>query len=224
MTLLSVIIIFHGMGKQKDITGIKFGRLTALTIDAERKAIKPRVNHWICLCECGKEISVDIRSLMNGHTQSCRCSHKKHGLTGQLPYRIWRHVLARCHNPKASHYDRYGGRGIAVCDRWKESFENFLEDMGMPFEGATIERVNNNDNYYKENCRWATRKEQSANTKRNVWLDSNGERKTLKQWAENTGVNHCTLRSRIKSGWPIEKALITPPLNFNQYSNPCSGL
>lgn len=209
------------MGKQKNLTGMRFGRLVAIEIDMVRKILIPRCNYWVCACDCGKKVSVNTRDLMNGHTQSCKCLHKTHGLTGQRPYRIWRHILNRCENPKTKHYDRYGGRGITVCERWQR-FENFLADMGLPFEGATIDRINNDDGYYKENCRWATMKEQISNTKRNIWIAYNGERKTLRQWAEVTGVNHCTLRGRLKSGWDIGKALSTPPVNFNQFSKKCS--
>ena len=201
---------------------MRFGKLLALKIDVARKAKDPRNNHWICLCDCGKKTSVITSGLTTGHTKSCGCGEafknlKTHGMTGQRPYRIWRHILARCENPKASHYDRYGGRGIAICERWHK-FENFLEDMGIPFEGATIERINNNDNYYKENCRWATRKEQSQNTRRNIFLTYKGKTKILKEWAGITGINHCTLLGRIKAGWTTERALSTPTLWGNQYS------
>lgn len=206
------------MGKQKDLTGMRFGRLVALEVDMEKKAISPRVNHWICQCDCGKKVTVETRSLMSGHTKSCRCIHKTHGLAGTRIYRIWIHMLRRCENPKDTAYYRYGGRGIIVCGRWHK-FENFAEDMGIPLKEETIERKDNDGGYHKDNCRWATMKEQSSNTSKNRWIVFCGEKKTLTQWSELTGINVFTLMSRLKTGWALERAFTTPPLNKNQYTN-----
>lgn len=199
------------MGSCQRLEGKRFGKLIAIEIDMQKKIEKPRFNFWICRCDCGNMTSVNTRDLNSGHTKSCGCLKNRctHGLTGQLPYRIWRHILARSFNPKAQHYDRYGGRGIKVCDRWLR-FENFIEDMGMPFNGATIERIDNDKGYSPENCRWATRKEQAHNTTRNVWLEYQGERKILTDWSRDLGINKFTIMHRLKRGWSVNAALSVP--------------
>jgi hypothetical protein len=112
----------------------------------------------------------------------------------------------RCNNPKDIYYKNYGGRGITYCDEW-EWFENFLRDMGQCPEGMTLERIDNNGNYCRENCRWATRVEQMNNTRSNHWIDYNGDVKTLTQWSKITGISLGTLNKRLKNGWSIEDTL-----------------
>lgn len=126
-------------------------------------------------------------------------------------YRIWCAMKTRCYNPNASNYEFYGGRGITVCDRWRKSFENFLTDMGpRPFPDASIDRYPDPDGpYSKENCRWATKKEQSQNSRKSRMLSYNGETLCLLDWAKRLGITHSTLRVRLEQ-WPIEKALTAP--------------
>jgi hypothetical protein len=117
----------------------------------------------------------------------------------------------RCCNPSNKHYKDYGARGIAICDRWQTSFEAFLEDMGpKPTGKYTIERVDNSKGYSPENCIWATDKTQARNTRNNRCFTLNGETQCLSAWAEDYGIEYPILWSRIKRGWPIEKALTTP--------------
>jgi hypothetical protein len=119
-------------------------------------------------------------------------------------------MMQRCYNPKHRDYRYWGGRGIRVCERW-HSFENFYEDMGNPPEGMTLDRKDNSGDYCKENCRWATKEEQQNNTRYNVWLEHEGERRTIAQWAREIGMNVGTLGARLNVyGWSIERALTTP--------------
>lgn len=125
-------------------------------------------------------------------------------------YRSWNMMLQRCHNPKNTHFARYGGRGIVVCHRWRESFTAFLEDMGERPESRELERKDNNGNYTPENCRWATRKEQCQNTSRNRFIAFDGQTLSISEWARKIGVNKETLRGRLKNGMSVECALTTP--------------
>jgi hypothetical protein len=122
--------------------------------------------------------------------------------------RSWRAMLDRCSNRS---YPRYGGRGITVCDRWQSSFDNFISDMGHIPPGLTIERINNNGNYEPGNCRWATRKEQNNNRRDTVFIEHNGERLNISQWAHKLQMSKETLVARIRRGWNKEVALTTIP-------------
>jgi hypothetical protein len=125
-------------------------------------------------------------------------------------YRSWQSMKARCYNPNHLKYLDYGGRGITVCEEWKNSFEKFLEDMGeKPDSSYSIERINNDLGYFKENCKWATKKEQSNNRRNCINITINGETLTVTQWAEKLGVSNMTLRNRIKRGWDLEEAVKT---------------
>jgi hypothetical protein len=129
-------------------------------------------------------------------------------------YRCWRRIISRCHNPDDQRYPWYGARGLAVCDRWRADFENFLEDMGpAPSPAHTIERDKNHLGYHPENCRWATMKEQAQNRRSNVYLTFQGRRLTVAQWAAELGIDRRTLWKRLyrpKSNgevWSLEEAL-----------------
>ena len=163
-------------------------------------------------------------SLRNGTTRSCGCLSREetstrfttHGMHGTPTYKIWRGILTRCHNPKATDYAYYGGRGIFVCDRWRTSFENFFEDMGPRPDGLTIERGNNSLGYFPANCTWATREEQSNNQRSNRRYTYAGKTLTAVEWSVRVGVDLKMLRQRLWRGWPIEKAL-TEPGDRSQY-------
>lgn len=160
--------------------GQKFGRLYVESLKERREN---RQYYYNCKCDCGKNIVVRLGVLRNGHTKSCGCLRKEttinrcttHGLSGTRPYNIWANMIVRCHKEKSINYERYGGRGINVCIKWRYSFENFWSDMGESYirhideygiKDTSIERKNNSKGYFKENCCWATVKEQANNRRK----------------------------------------------------------
>ena len=155
------------MSRKKMLAGNKYGRLTVI-----KDAKQDRFGHilWECLCECGKKCVVAGYSLESGNTKSCGClsneNRTKHGMHESAEYSTWESMIQRCTNEKAHAYKHYGGRGIVVCERWKD-FKNFFEDMGeKPNKSFSIERRDNNKGYYPENCYWATKTIQSRNTRK----------------------------------------------------------
>jgi hypothetical protein len=142
---------------------------------------------------------------------------RSHGMT-RLPdgrrgptYTVWQLMKRRCLNPKVAHFVRYGGRGIRDCARWRDSFENFLADMGERPDGATLDRKNNDGNYTPSNCRWVARKANSRNRSDSRLLTLNGQTKTLAEWVEVTGHSLATLQGRVRMGWTDKQVLTTPP-------------
>lgn len=177
-----------------DLVGRVFSRLTVLKFSHTNKhngAV------WECLCSCGVVKVVPARSLVTGHTVSCGCyrrynlasktlkhGHSKVGFTSP-EYKTWCNMKERCCTEDNKSYKYYGGRGIKICERWINSFENFFEDMGKkPSTAHSIERDDVNGNYEPSNCRWATKKEQAGNTRTNVWLEYEGKKMTITNWAK----------------------------------------
>lgn len=215
----------NAMGKRTTVcSGDRYGRLL-ITEEAPPSIGKHgrKRRRFHCRCDCGNTTTALLFSLTSGNTTSCGCrtkevavtnghKNKTHGMAGTNIYAVWSEMIRRCHNPSCNVFHHYGGRGISVCDRWRKSFECFLEDMGMPPKGMSLDRIDNEAGYSKENCRWATRKQQSRNTRRNRLLTLNGETMCLAEWAERIGVSAKLLGTRIYTHkWPIEKALTTAP-------------
>lgn len=179
-------------------------------------------SYWSCICDCGNTTIVRGTLLKNGNTRSCGClqrelksiNHTTHGhyRNGKMSrtYTSWSGMLSRCHNVKDPSYNRYGGRGIKVCERWNK-FENFLEDMGERPEDMSLDRIDNNGDYCPENCKWSTRKEQMNNKRSNKQITYKGVTKNITQWAEFIGINRNTLGRRLNLyRWSEERALSTP--------------
>lgn len=200
----------------KDLTGAEFDRLVVISRDENRNG-KPA---WLCRCECGNICVARGSDLSMGKHRSCGCLTRdaitKHGHTSRdsrkisPTYRSWISMIQRCENPKATAFHRYGGRGITVCDRWRDSFDTFLEDMGERPEGKTLDRKNDELGYFPGNCRWATRKEQSRNRCDNRLCEYNGEIKSVAEWCESLGMSEDVIRGRLRLGWPFEKIATTP--------------
>ena len=132
---------------------------------------------------------------------------KTHGMSRTKVYKLWHAMVSRA-TGKTSEKQRknYFDRGITVCERWLK-FENFFEDMGMPLEGHSLDRIDNDGPYQKENCRWADKKTQCNNTRRNVFYEHDGKKQTISQWAEEVGIKQNTLLYRLARGWPFERAI-----------------
>lgn len=128
----------------------------------------------------------------------------------QSEYASWASMKQRCLNPRCKAYKNYGGRGVSICERWMK-FENFLADMGRkPTPQHSMERIINNGNYEPSNCKWATKSEQVNNTRRNVFIEHNGETKTATQWETSLGFKPGILLKRLNRGWPVAMAIQTP--------------
>lgn len=197
--------------KPLDLANKQFGRLTAL---ASRYDGKRRM--WFCICECGNECEVDASKLNSGHTQSCGCLHREaistHGATYSPEYRTWHAMKSRCNSQSNIGYKYYGGRGIKVCESWRESFEKFLADMGpRPSDKHSIERIDVDGNYEPSNCVWADNETQKRNKRNTTLISFNGITKTLTEHAEENGLNSGTVWVRINElGWSVEDALTKP--------------
>lgn len=211
----------------KDLTGKKFSRLTPLRRVPEKDGKRMT---WLCLCDCGKETLAETNSLTHGYRVSCGClmvekarttgiKNTKHGLSRSgkvLPeYAVWINMVARCTNPKHKQYNRYGGRGIMVCDRWLKSVSDFISDMGhRPSAEYSIDRIDNDGNYELSNCRWATRAMQLKNRSNNHWIEHDGLKMVSTDWDDLLGFKHGLVSRRILSNkWSIEDA-VTKPLEY----------
>ena len=167
----------------------------------------------VCQCHCGTTAVIQRSYLTRGKRRWCsRCSAKQklrtHGMSHLAEYKVWEGMKQRCENAAHESYGRYGGRGITICARWRESFESFLEDMGpRPSKKHSIDRIDNDGNYEPANCRWATTMEQKQNTSRNVFITFNGETLCCADWSRRLGISDDTICRRLKAGWPIERVL-----------------
>lgn len=203
--------------KVVDLVGQTFARLTVVS----RAGSQNKKATWLCRCDCGNEVVVKSDNLKTGNTKSCGCQKREstiatmqatkrtHGLSRSAEYKIWVHIKQRCYNEKSASYPDYGGRGIVMCKRWKDSFEEFFKDMGnRPSPDMSIDRRDVNGEYSPDNCRWATDVEQCSNRRNNHLIEHNGVTKTITQWARDAGLHPTTIRLRLRGGWTMEEAMV----------------
>lgn len=203
--------------------GEKFNRLTVMEIASKgfrtpEGAYKQAL--LLCACDCGVIKKIPAGAVVGGYTKSCGCLEReqlvarntKHGLSKLPEYKLWKDIKARCYNTKNKFYHRYGARGVSVCPEWLESFENFFHDMGpRPEHGMSIDRIENNGNYCKSNCRWATPIEQANNKSSNRFIEYNGRVQSLSAWCRELDLNLSTVTGRIDvRGVSVTEALGTP--------------
>lgn len=185
--------------------GDRYGRLVIILEQERRNGIRS----FLCLCDCGNEKEILLKDLRKKiPTKSCGClqrentskAKKTHGQShnGTPEYFIWKTMNQRCYNPNRPKYKNYGARGIIVCDRWINSFENFLIDMGRRPTKHSIDRINVNGNYELSNCKWSTRKEQCRNKTNNIIIEYCGEKKTMIEWAESFNVPYWKLSQQLR--------------------------
>lgn len=205
---------------------VKIGeRFGMVVIDGPTYKVKSR-DYAMALCDCGVRRPFQVRYLIQEKTFSCGClspminlfcKQKTHNYRSRYAdamhiklYHTWSSIKSRCHNTKNKDYKKYGAKGISVCDKWRDSFEAFLLDMGEPpTQKHTIERENSKGDYEPNNCKWANYTEQANNRSNNTTIKFDGKIKTLSQWSKELGIRSDTLSNRIKKGWPIEKAMLT---------------
>ena len=201
------------MTQALDLIGQRFGRLLVIEKMVQRDRFKKVV--WKCKCDCGNEHLINTKSLRSSNVQSCGWLRVEltttHGKRNTREYSIWNQMKTRCFNSNHVYFNKYGGRGITVCNEWM-LFENFFNDMGLAPPKHTLERIDNNKGYSKENCKWATRKEQAVNRSSTKFLTFDGQTKSISDWAREIGIRIDTLHYRISRGWNIEKALTTPTI------------
>lgn len=187
------------MGRFVDHKDKRFGRLVVNSyIEGQT---------WSCTCDCGIKTKVKSGHLVSGNTTSCGCrkrsvlgeSTTRHGMVGTRVYRIWKAMMTRCNNANTPRYKDYGGRGINVCESWRQ-FENFFADMGAPPDGASIDRKNNELGYYKENCRWSTCNQQNSNKRNSILFEG----LPLKEWAARNNVSYGTAYRQFKQTLEIQ--------------------
>lgn len=221
-------------GKQhhnfRDLSGQQFGMLTALAPSHSdgKKWL------WFYECECGivcVKYGQEVTKTHNrGRLANCGCRTKdliskattRHGMSAHPAYSVWRAMLDRCRLPSHQAWANYGERGISVCERWQQNFQNFWDDMGPGYRpGLEIDRRDNNGNYSAENCRWATCMAQANNQRRNVRINTPAGRLTVAQASRLYKIGKTTLHYRIANNWPEDKLLISPDFH-NRESTTCS--
>lgn len=196
--------------KVENIIGQKFGKLLVV----ENLNIKSHGSTLHrCICECGNTKDIPISYLKSNHTTSCGCltrqTHTTHNLSRSRLYNIYSGMLARCFRKNHHAYKNYGGRGITVCDEWKDDFIVFFKwamDNGYK-NNLTIDRIDNNGNYEPDNCRWISKAEQTRNSRKNVYLTYNGVTKTISEWSKQFNIPLTTFRRRVLENRPFEEII-----------------
>lgn len=198
-----------------DLTGMQFGRLKVVQFAGR---IPPKTM-WLCQCSCGNQTTVPTDRLRGGRTMSCGCYQSEfrakgnpiHGHCYHAMYRSWKNARDRCHRPTHKSYPDYGARGIIMCERWRYSAANFIEDMKSTWmEGLTLDRKDNNGPYSPENCQWSTKSQQARNRRSTKTVLYGGRQRFLQDLAAEHGHNYQMVHQRIAHGWTLEEALSTP--------------
>jgi hypothetical protein len=198
------------------ILGQKFGRLLAISIAGKQG----NYNLIGCRCDCGRTHNVRSAHLRSGAITSCGCRFRTHGMTKTTEYNSWTCMRDRCNSPGDIGYANYGGRGIKVCERWNDSFQNFIDDMGpKPSPRHTIDRIDGDGDYEPSNCRWATKREQRLNVRGIIRLTHGGETLTLNEWGQRLGINPQTITNRVRAGRSPADCLSQVPLNGSKRSS-----
>lgn len=197
--------------------GSRLGRQVVLHLDGS----SPK--RWIVRCDCGNVRSVSNRTLIYRNVRSCGClrkdtkSNRTHGRSKTVEYRAYLKMRSRCENPDDSVFEYYGARGIKVCDRWREGFEAFFEDMGLrPTDKRSLDRIEVNGDYEPGNCRWATPTEQGRNKRTTILFEIDGITKPLTAWAEVFGIDYDLVDDRRRKGWDTLKALTSPRIEQDE--------
>lgn len=201
-----------------DCIGKRFGRLTIVNEYWDKNR---RTTYCNVICDCGNKHITQKGHLKSGNVQSCGClvvdtnrkllNGLKHNMTNTSQYVVWQHIKQRCDNKQCKSYKNYGGRGITYNPKWS-TFEGFWKDMKDGYkDNLTIDRIDNDGNYCKKNCRWITNKEQQSNRRNNHYLEYKGEKLTISQWERKQGFNRNTIYSRLKRGWSVKDAILTGP-------------
>jgi hypothetical protein len=203
------------MATALNITGRVFGKLTAIA-KVGTKCNRPL---WVLSCECGGARLELVGNLTSGKVVNCGCEtrrsyktihgHNRKTVARSRTYQSWSSMMQRCCNENNDRYPSYGGRGITVCERWKD-FNNFLADMGERPPQKSLDRIDNDKGYRLDNCKWSTRIEQQRNKRRSRKITSNGETKSIHEWAVITGISVGTIAARLSRGWPSKNLLIPP--------------
>lgn len=207
-------------GHVKKIVGNKYGRLLVCEfLEIRRNKQGAGTAFWKCQCDCGNITEVRGWALVNGSVKSCGClisdtTTKRltvHGMGNDKnkEYSAWKSMRARCYRESHKRYPLYGGRGIKVCEKWRNDFLAFLSDMGKsPSAKHSLERIDVDGNYEPENCKWATQKEQMNNVRNNIKIQYNGETLTISQLCEKFNIsNRIKIAGRLKLGWSVEDAI-----------------
>jgi len=201
------------MAQKIDMTGSRFHRWTVI-----REVLGRGRPYWLCECECGNRRAIDGNSLRKGTSKSCGCFKvertkqilSKHGRSGSRVYNIWADMKTRCYNSKSKNWKHYGHRGISVCQKWQDSFEAFLADVGEPPSPKhSIDRINNNGDYEPGNVRWATQRQQHLNRRVTITLTYRGVTRPLYEWAEIIGMSPKILANRRHKGWSDKQIIET---------------
>lgn len=208
--------------------GMKFGKLTVREIVVNGNTNQRK---YLCDCECGGTKITSEDNLRRGHCRSCGCLYKGHGGSKKKNifmgsdsklYRTWSGIKSRCFDQNSHNYHNYGGRGITMCDEWKNDYNTFKkwalhngynESRGRD---CSIDRIDTNGNYEPSNCRWATAKEQANNTRRNTIVEYDGKRMSLSQWADYLKMDYSSFMSRWVRGWTMEKIVNTPVRHYKK--------